>query len=145
MLRGIQHCAVVVDDLAAARRFYGDALGMDEVPRPESFTFEGAWYRAGDDEIHLIAAKETTCPPGLPDPGRGVQTGMATHFAFEVDSVDAMVARLAEHDVVPTAGPMARGDGVLQVYVHDPDGYLVELFQVTGADQSGAPERAPVR
>ena len=40
---------------------------------------------------------------------------------------------------------MPRGDGVTQVFFHDPDGHLLELFERTGEDQSDAPERAPVR
>ena len=40
---------------------------------------------------------------------------------------------------------MQRGDGVEQIYVLDPDGYVVELFEVTGSDQTAAPERAPIR
>ena len=40
---------------------------------------------------------------------------------------------------------MPRGDGVMQVFFLDPDGYVLELFQWTNEDQSEAPERAPVR
>ena len=40
---------------------------------------------------------------------------------------------------------MPRGDGVTQVFFRDPDGYVLELFQWTDEDQSGAPERSPVR
>ena len=40
---------------------------------------------------------------------------------------------------------MPRGDGVDQLFVLDPDGYVVELFERTGRDQADAPERAPIR
>jgi hypothetical protein len=40
---------------------------------------------------------------------------------------------------------MPRGDGVDQLFVLDPDGYVVELFERTGQDQADAPERAPIR
>ena len=40
---------------------------------------------------------------------------------------------------------MPRGDGWTQVFARDPDGYVIELFQWTGEDQSDAPERAPIR
>ena len=43
----------------------------------DGFTFSGAWYRAGDQEIHLIAAHDTTCEPGWKDPGPGAQAGLA--------------------------------------------------------------------
>ncbi len=40
---------------------------------------------------------------------------------------------------------MPRGDGYVQVFFLDPDGHVLELFQLTGEDQSDAPERAPVQ
>jgi hypothetical protein len=40
---------------------------------------------------------------------------------------------------------MPRGDGYVQVFMRDPDGHVVELFQWTGEDQSEAQERAPIR
>jgi hypothetical protein len=55
------------------------------------------------------------------------------------------MTRLDDHDVSLIGGPMPRGDGYDQVFVRDPDGYVVELFQHTGADQSDAPPRAPIR
>jgi extradiol dioxygenase family protein len=33
MFRGIQHVAVGVDDLAAAQRFHGEVLGLDDEAR----------------------------------------------------------------------------------------------------------------
>ena len=32
--RGVDHVALVVEDLAAMREFYCDGLGLDEIPRP---------------------------------------------------------------------------------------------------------------
>jgi catechol 2,3-dioxygenase-like lactoylglutathione lyase family enzyme len=69
---------------------------------------------------------------------------MTHHLAFEVDDLEADCARLADNGVPLAGGPMARGDGYVQVFFRDPDGYVLELFQWTGEDQSDAPERAPV-
>jgi catechol 2,3-dioxygenase-like lactoylglutathione lyase family enzyme len=143
-MKGIQHCALVVSDVETARRFYVTVLGLEELPRPANFRFGGAWLRAGGDEVHLIAAPDTTCPPGVPEPGEAQRTGLATHIAFEVESLAAMRERLLEHGVEPVGGPMPRGDGVDQLFLRDPDGYLLELFERTGEDQVGAPERAPI-
>jgi catechol 2,3-dioxygenase-like lactoylglutathione lyase family enzyme len=140
----IQHAGLVVSDLDRSRRFYRDALGLEEVPRPSNFTFSGAWFRFGDDELHLLAEEHTTGGAGQPDAGAGAERGMTHHLAFEVGDLDAACARLAEAGVPLTGGPMPRGDGVTQVFFRDPDGYVLEYFQRTGEDQSGAPERAPV-
>jgi catechol 2,3-dioxygenase-like lactoylglutathione lyase family enzyme len=135
---------LVVEDLAASKRFYGELLGMREVPRPDGFTFGGAWFRAGLDEIHLILKADTTQEDPPQTGGTGTTSGLVTHLAFEVDDFSADLERLLAAGLEPVAGPLKRGDGVVQVYFTDPDGYVVELFQATGEDQTGA-VRAPVR
>jgi len=35
---------------------------------------------------------------------------------------------LRAHDVEIVGGPRPRGDGVQQLYICDPDGYIIELF-----------------
>jgi catechol 2,3-dioxygenase-like lactoylglutathione lyase family enzyme len=128
---------LVVADVDASRRFYGEVLGLEEVPRPASFEFGGAWFRAGADEIHLIARADTTQKDPPQEAGPSVAMGLATHLAFVVDDFAAAIDRLAGLGVEPVAGPLKRGDGVRQAYYRDPDGYLVELFQMTDEDQSG--------
>jgi hypothetical protein len=39
---------------------------------------------------------------------------------------------------------MPRGDGYEQVFFLDPDGFVLELFQHTGEDQSAAPPRKAI-
>ena len=141
----LQHCGLIVADLERSRRFYSGALGLEEVPRPRNFVFEGAWFQVGDDQIHLLVEGETTSRAGTGDPGPSVAMGLATHVALEVDDLAPALARLAEHGVALVGGPMPRGDGYDQVFVFDPDGYVIELFEHTGADQSDAPPRAPIR
>jgi catechol 2,3-dioxygenase-like lactoylglutathione lyase family enzyme len=141
----LQHCGLVVADLERSRRFYGDALGLEEVPRPHNFVFEGTWFQVGEDQIHLLVESETTSRAGAEDPGPSAAVGLATHIALEVDDLARAMTRLDDHDVSLIGGPMPRGDGYDQVFVRDPDGYVVELFQHTGADQSDAPPRAPIR
>jgi len=142
---GLQHCGLVVSDLDRSRRFYGEALGFEEVPRPPNFAFAGAWFRAGETEVHLLVEADTTGRAGASEPGRSAAYGLATHFAFEVEDLDAACARLAAHGVRLAGGPMPRGDGHTQVFFLDPDGYVLELFEHTGEDQSDAPQRAPIR
>jgi catechol 2,3-dioxygenase-like lactoylglutathione lyase family enzyme len=141
----IQHVGLVVADLDRSRRFYADALGLEEVRRPPNFTFDGAWFRFGGTEIHLLSDAHATGGAGQPDPGAGAERGMTHHLAFEVDDLDLACTRLAENGVGLEGGPMPRGDGYEQVFFRDPDGHVLELFRWTGKDQSDAPERAAVR
>lgn len=140
----LQHGSLVVDDLDKSKKFYGDFLGMKEIPRPSTFTFAGCWFVSDGTEIHLIKAADTTTQAGMPPAGRGEATGLATHFAFLVDNLPEMVERAKEMNVPIVGGPMLRGDGILQLYLHDPDRYLIELFQEVESNE-GAIERKPVR
>ncbi len=145
-IKGMQHCALVIADVEKSRWFYGEVLGLPEVPRPKTFTFGGAWFQCPNgDEIHLILAGDTSAPPGMKEPGPGKHSGLVTHLGFEVEDVDAVKAHLEAHDLEILGGPMMRGDGVMQMYLADPDGYMVEFFQWTEDAQTDAPERSPVR
>jgi catechol 2,3-dioxygenase-like lactoylglutathione lyase family enzyme len=141
----LQHCGLIVADLTRSRDFYGGALGLEEVPRPRNFVFDGAWFQIGDDQLHLLLEAETTGTAGAEDPGASGRVGLANHIALEVDDLQAAQARLDEYDVPLIGGPMPRGDGFDQLFVRDPDGYVIELFEHTGADQSDAPLREPIR
>jgi catechol 2,3-dioxygenase-like lactoylglutathione lyase family enzyme len=140
----IQHVGLVVADLERSRRFYADALGLEEVPRPPNFAFAGAWFRFGGTELHLLAESDSTGGAGQGDAGAGAERGLTHHLAFEVDDLGAACARLDRAGVALTGGPMPRGDGYTQVFFLDPDGYVLELFEHTGEDQSDAPARAAV-
>src|SRR5260370_3099692 len=54
--------------------------------------------------------------------------GYGAHVAFEVDDLEAAMHHLRAHDVEIVGGPRPRGDGVQQLYICDPDGYIIELF-----------------
>jgi catechol 2,3-dioxygenase-like lactoylglutathione lyase family enzyme len=141
----LQHCGLIVADLDRARAFYGGALGLEEVPRPHNFVFSGAWFQVGDDQLHLLVESETTGSAGGVEPGPSARMGLANHIALEVDDLDSARARLDEHGVELIGGPMPRGDGYDQIFMRDPDGYVIELFQFTGEDQSDAPLREAIR
>ena len=144
MIKGLQHCGLVVSDLEKSCWFYGTVVGMEQVPRPHNFTFKGAWFRGGGGELHLIAASDTTAPAGFLDPGVGKRTGLATHIAFEVTDLAVIKARLDQHGIEILGGPLLRGDGAKQLYLQDPDGYMIEFFQWLGSEIQDAPERGAV-
>jgi catechol 2,3-dioxygenase-like lactoylglutathione lyase family enzyme len=145
VLLGVQHIALIVSEVERSRRFYRDAVGMRELRRPDTFEFAGAWFGAGAQEVHLIVASETTSAAGWGDPGPSALSGLASHLALEVDDLDAQVQRMRRHSVAVFAGPFERGDGVVQLYVHDPDRHLIEFFARTGADQRDAAVRTAHR
>lgn len=121
-VNSLDHVTIVVRDLDATRRFYVDVLGMRQVDRP-AFSFAGQWFEAGGTLIHTILEYSGSSPAGM---GGGMNT-RGHHFAFLVDDVAPWVGRLEEAGVPIVSPPKLRPDGANQVFVHDPDGHLVEL------------------
>jgi glyoxylase I family protein len=119
--RGMSHVSFPVRDLARSLAFYRDLLGFTEQPRPD-LGIPGAWLRAGDAEVHLIAGVEGL-PLGEPPP---TLNPAAQHIAFRIDDYQAAADRLRAHDLaVLEAGPAAG-----QMWVQDPDGHVIELIAV---------------
>ena len=127
-VKSIDHVTIVVKDLAATRRFYVEALGMDEVPRP-GFAFAGQWFQAGPTLIHTILEFEGS--------GKAWSAACANsrghHFAFIVDDCHAAAQRIAELRIPFVSPPKVRPDGATQLFINDPDGHLVELCSVPQA------------
>lgn len=124
-VKSLDHVTIVVKDLAATRRFYVEALGMDEVARP-NFTFAGQWFQAGATLIHTILEYEGSSRAGL---GEEKNT-RGHHFAFLVEDALAAEQRMLAFGVPIVRPATSRPDGATQVFVHDPDGHLIELCSV---------------
>jgi catechol 2,3-dioxygenase-like lactoylglutathione lyase family enzyme len=113
-LGGVHHVSLNVDDAEVAGRFYEEVLGLERIERPD-FGFPGVWLSAGDVQVHLIEVDGHTAPEGQ-------------HFAFRVDDVDAVQARLVELGVDASTPYGLPGAG-RQSFFHDPAGNLIELNQ----------------
>ena len=116
----LDHVSIAVTDLAVAKRFYGEVLGLVELPRPP-FDFQGAWYRIGDRQLHLIVH-----PPARTLRGVSEIDSRDGHFAVRVKSFDETLALLRERGVTvrdrrENVTPWA------QLYVTDPDGNVIEF------------------
>lgn len=127
----LNHVNMVVKDLAAAKHFYCEVLGMTDLPRPADLLVKGAWIRSGSAEIHLIAQECATHAPGdlsfAVPAGPDVDRGSSRHFSLVINDTAALVERLTECDVPIVFGPITRFGGIVQVYCYDPDGHLVEF------------------
>src|SRR6516165_12216074 len=123
-IRKLDHAALLVKDVDRSRRFYVQILGMEEVPRPSSFDFPGAWLRKGSAEIHLIGedvlGRTAQVQPGGYSPNE-LSIGHVTHYAFEVADLEEARQHLQAHNIALVGGPRPRGDGVMQMYVREAD------------------------
>src|SRR4051812_9638700 len=119
----LDHASLVVSDPEAARAFYVGVLGLEEIPRPATFTFPGLWVAIGDRQLHLI---------GEAEPGRArathpgyrpaeLATGYASHFALEVDDLEAFLTRAKERGAAVVGGARPpRGGGAQGLRPHPP-------------------------
>jgi catechol 2,3-dioxygenase-like lactoylglutathione lyase family enzyme len=124
-VRTIDHVTLVVKDLERSRAFYEDLLGMAPAARP-AFAFPGLWFRAGQTYIHLTVEGPEAGPAGQP-PFEGSSPSRGLHVAFEVESCDAAAEQLRGLGIPIVAGPRTRPDGARQLYLYDPDNYLIEI------------------
>lgn len=124
-VRAIDHVTIIVKDIERSGDFYTQVLGMQPVPRPD-FGFSGAWFQAGKTQVHLILESEKAGTAGIGE-FDGLDPSVGFHYAFAVDDCHAAAAKLTELGLEIVVGPRERPDGVVQVYVYDPDGHLVEL------------------
>jgi catechol 2,3-dioxygenase-like lactoylglutathione lyase family enzyme len=117
VVRELNHVALNVCDLEKACRFYGEVVALPVLERP-AFSFGGAWYALGSQELHLIEAAKTTA-----DPERH-----KFHFALRVDDLTEAKHELEQRGVNNISGPAPRPDGVYQIFFQDPDGNVIEMM-----------------
>jgi catechol 2,3-dioxygenase-like lactoylglutathione lyase family enzyme len=111
----LDHCSVLVTDVARSRHFYGTVLGLREVPGPRTFDFVVIWYDLGGGQyLHLLLKPR-------PD------TASPRHFALSVADAAAAREHLRAHGVATEETvPIPNAD---RFFVHDPDGNRIELIQ----------------
>lgn len=103
---------------AAARAFYGDVLGLPEIPPPASLaSLDLIWYRlAANTELHIMVEE----PMGQDHSGR--------HFCLAVDDLDELRAQLE------AAGITAVSDLPIpnrpRFFIRDPFGNLIEITSI---------------
>jgi len=101
---------------AAARAFYGNVLGLTEIPKPEPLAERGGlWFQCGPQQLHL----------GVEDDFRPAKKA---HPAFVVDDLKALAKELhaAGYHVVLDS---VQVEGSRRIFTEDPFGNRVELTQ----------------
>jgi catechol 2,3-dioxygenase-like lactoylglutathione lyase family enzyme len=101
-----------------ARRFYGDVLGLLEIPKPEAMRARGGlWFQAGPVQLHLGVEED-------------MRPSQKAHPALRVTQLDAWKRALAAAGFVwIEAGDLP---GVARGHTRDPFGNRIELI---GADE----------
>ena len=122
----LQHVQMIVPASQAgeAKRFYGELLGLEEMPRPQSLSDAGrtgAWYRIGDQELHLRFEEHADGEPGLSD----------GHPALITSDLDGLRTRLSADGVeLEEAIPI---EGRVRFFARDPGGNRIEFLAFKSA------------
>jgi glyoxylase I family protein len=118
-VESIHHVGITVTDLVRSRHFYATVLCLEEIPRPD-FDFDGAWFRVGEQQIHLIVQRRTEMPREA-----GLRT-RGDHLALRVGSYRSTLEHLRSLGV-PFEGRPHNKTPWPQIYLADPDGHTIEL------------------
>jgi glyoxylase I family protein len=124
----IHHISLPVTDVERAKRFYREILGLRELERPP-FDFPGAWFRLGDDQLHLIVHEGSTLRGAKGLDSRDV------HFAVRVRSFRAALQFLeakgysedTDDDLLKMKVSPHATAGFPQIYILDPDRNVIEI------------------
>ena len=121
---GLQHVQVNVPVIceAEANRFYGEIVGMEVIPRPQSLSDagrHGVWFRCGEQEFHVFS-----------NPNAGFDASTSSqHPALLVDDLDALQGRLTDAGYeIEVAIPI---EGRARFFARDPGGNRIEFLSFT--------------
>ncbi|MEI6947954.1 VOC family protein [Paraflavisolibacter sp. H34] len=118
----LNHLALYVQDLARSTDFYRQVIGLDTVPEP-FHDGRHTWLSVGGGQtLHLKAGAHAAAPKDKDH-----------HMCFSVPSIEAFIARLQQANILfedakgRYRSVTTRADGILQIYLQDPDGYWIEI------------------
>jgi len=120
------HTRYRVNDLERTVRFYQEVVGLKEVHRQKSPRgSELVFMKAPESEelielCHFPASGPVEVQPDL------------THLAFSVDSLEAFGLHLAKLGLKYSDGPHLKPDGGGIAFIDAPEGYEIELIQLSG-------------
>ncbi len=118
MVTALHHVNVTVPPEleAATKHFYGEVVGLKQVPKPVTARQSGAWYQIGANQLHL----------SVEDEERGQLS--SRHICFHVSDLAEAEERFksAGVEIIPDTRPIAE---TLRFYVRDTGGNQLEIVQ----------------
>jgi catechol 2,3-dioxygenase-like lactoylglutathione lyase family enzyme len=98
-----------------ARKYYGELLGMEEIPKPGVLLKRGGiWFQCGAHQLHIGIHDEFTA-------------AAKAHPAFAVDGIEALRSRLMSHGIeIVEDVPL---EGMVRFHIHDPFGNRIEFVE----------------
>jgi len=119
----LNHVSFICKSVAASTKFYEAVLGFQVVKRPSSFDFEGVWLFNYGVGIHLLQCKSTDKLPK-----KSEINPRDNHISFQCPDIRLVEKKLQELDI-KYEKRVVEDEGLFvdQLFIHDPDGYMVEI------------------
>lgn len=117
MIKSIDHVQLAMPPGSEqqARSFYGDALGMAELPKPPELRGRGGvWFQSANVFVHLGVADD-------------FHPATKAHPAFRCTAYDALIERLRARGIAIALDDHLT-DGRAHCYIADPFGNRIELI-----------------
>ncbi len=131
MLTRIDHIGIAVENIQEALAFFQQALGLplERVDSEEGGRTDVAFMPVSGSDVELVEPKDTDSGLAkyLAKRGEGIH-----HICFQVDDIDAALARLKEHGaqlIDETPRTNARGQRYAFIHPKSSHGVLIELYQ----------------
>ena len=131
MIARIDHIGIAVQNITDALQFFQDALGMklERVDLEEGGRTQVAFLPVGSSDVELVESQDADSGLAkfLAKRGEGIH-----HICFEVDDIDAALARLKEHGAeLIDETPRVNGQGMRYAFIHPKSahGVLIELYE----------------
>lgn len=114
---GYNHVALSVSNIDSSARFYREILGLEPITVPEDLRAIRAWFKiVPGQELHLLAGRTQSVTNNHRN---------GAHFAFTIPDADPVESFLKMNGVAYHR--QQRFDKAWQIYITDPDGYVIEL------------------
>ncbi len=116
------HQTVYVVDMNKSAEFYEKVMGLTRIEEPFHDN-KHIWMKTGaHSQLHIVEGAKSVQPHDI-----------NIHMAFSVDSLQKFIDHLDSMQVKygdwsqKSKSPQKRPDGILQIYLQDPDGYWIEV------------------
>jgi Tol biopolymer transport system component len=118
-VKGYNHVGLYVNDIQKSTRFYRDIVGLEPIEVPDYLKAIRSWFKIGPaQQLHLLAGRTE------PVTNNGLNS---CHFSLSIADADPVEAYLKSKSVEYVR--QWRFDSRWQIYITDPDGYVIEMTE----------------